>query len=391
MHTYFWFIAGILAGAAAMLLAYPLFLSARHIERRTLSYAGATIAVVVFAFIAFMIYGAFGSPQSLQVDPKLAASSHPSTAGGSRQSADSMESAVARVEARVKNGDGSREDWLLLAQSYEFLGRAEDAAHAREQAGAPAGPAAPAVARGADALRASANGYRQQREYARARDAFGELVKLDAMDADSWADYADVLASLAGGSLRGDAAKAIDRALARDPRHAKALWLRASLAHEERDFAQSLVYWKQLRGVLPATSSDVRIVDANIEEATRLAVDSPAGAGISGTVSVDRRFAARIPAGATLFIYAKAVDSPGPPLAVLRADTGSWPVRFRLDDTLAMIPSRKLSQFDKVVVEARVSRTGQATPATGDLFATSAVLTPAERKPLALVINREVS
>jgi len=84
------------------------------------------------------------------------------------------------------------------------------------------------------------------------------------------------------------------------------------------------------------------------------------------------------------------VDSPGPPLAVLRTTAGTWPVSFRLDDSMAMIPSRRLSQFDKVVVEARVSRTGQATPAAGDLYVTSAVVKPAPGKKIALIINREI-
>jgi len=57
---------------------------------------------------------------------------------------------------------------------------------------------------------------------------------------------------------------------------------------------------------------------------------------------------------------------------------------------MAMIPSRRLSQFDKVVVEARISRSGQATPSAGDLYVTSPVLHPAAGQKLALVINREI-
>jgi cytochrome c-type biogenesis protein CcmH len=55
-----------------------------------------------------------------------------------------------------------------------------------------------------------------------------------------------------------------------------------------------------------------------------------------------------------------------------------------------MIPSRKLSQFERVIVEARISRSGQAAPAPGDLYVASAVLKPSERKKLVLVIDREV-
>ena len=68
----------------------------------------------------------------------------------------------------------------------------------------------------------------------------------------------------------------------------------------------------------------------------------------------------------------------------------AWPVSFRLDDSMAMIPTRKLSQFDKVVVEARISHTGQAAPSSGDLYVTSAVLNPIAGKKLALVISHEI-
>jgi cytochrome c-type biogenesis protein CcmH len=115
-----------------------------------------------------------------------------------------------------------------------------------------------------------------------------------------------------------------------------------------------------------------------------------APAEISGTISIESRLASRVDQGATLFIYAKAADSPGPPLAVMRVAAGNWPVSFLLDDSMSMLPSRRLSQFQKVVVEARVSRSGQATPAAGDLYVTSDTVNPGSRKKLALVINHEI-
>jgi cytochrome c-type biogenesis protein CcmH len=92
------------------------------------------------------------------------------------------------------------------------------------------------------------------------------------MTADAWADFADALASSnPSGSLRGEPAKAIDRALALDPKHAKALWLKASLAHEERRYQDALVAWQQLLALVPPGSSDARIIQANIDEDRRLA------------------------------------------------------------------------------------------------------------------------
>ena len=244
---------------------------------------------------------------------------------------------------------------------------------------------------------------RGQRDYAGARSAYLKVVELRGMSAQSWADYADVLGSLASGSLGGDAGHAIDSALALDPANPKALWLKASQANEQRRYSEALGWWQKLRAVLPADSPDARMVDSNIAEArslagqgqasspaTAAAANAGASAEVSGTVSLDKRFTDRVQSDATLFIYAKAADSPGPPLAVLRTTVAAWPVNFRLDDSMAMMPSRRLSQFDRVVIEARISRSGQATPASGDLYVTSPVLHPAPGTRLALVINREI-
>ncbi len=204
-----------------------------------------------------------------------------------------MEAATQALEARLAAQGGSDEDWNLLAQSYEFMGRGEDEARARQKKIAPQGsltsamaatapvrpmPAAPGktpAALPADgsagSLVAQAEEHRRKREFPQAIEAYRKLVAANAMTADSWADYADALASAPGGSLGGESAKAVDRALALNPKHTKALWLKASLAHEQRRYDEALATWRALLAQMPAGSSDARIIEANIAEAQRLA------------------------------------------------------------------------------------------------------------------------
>lgn len=448
----FSFIAGVLVGVAAVSVAWPLCRNAAALSRRRGAYVRAGAVVASFAVAAGILYFAIGSrhgaerPGTRGAAPASAAAS---TGKGAAAPAKSMDAEVAALEARLAREGGTPADWSLLAQAYDFIGRPEDAKRARAKAGNSAsgpavwqmgagalaaaaadkrpsatGPAAsmppaaaPAAQSAADLERrvaanprdaqswlALADLRRGQRDWAGARAAYTRLVDLRAMSAQSWADYADVLGSIAGGSLVGEAGRAIDNALALNGANRKALWLKASQANEQRRFAEALVWWKKLRDVLPPDSADVRMIDANIAEASSLATPSPtvptgtvtasadsaANTEVSGTVSLDRRLADQVQPDATLFIYAKAADSPGPPLAIVRATVGTWPVNFRLDDSRAMIPSRRLSQFDRVVIEARISRNGQATPAPGDLYVTSQVLRPAAGTRLALVINREI-
>ncbi len=78
---------------------------------------------------------------------------------------------------------------------------------------------------------------RVQRKFAEAEAAYREAVEADPMDADSWADLADSAAAAAGKDLT-KSRDAIMRALAIDPHHHKALWLRASLELQELHYAE---------------------------------------------------------------------------------------------------------------------------------------------------------
>jgi hypothetical protein len=132
-------------------------------------------------------------------------------------------------------------------------------------------PAASAPAGdGVAGLLARAEDHRRKREFTQACDLYASVASQSAMTADAWADYADAQASLTG-HISGEPARSIAAALELDPRHAKALWLQASLAHEERRYADALATWRRLLAVVPPGSSDARIVEANIAEAQRLA------------------------------------------------------------------------------------------------------------------------
>jgi cytochrome c-type biogenesis protein CcmH/NrfG len=214
-----------------------------------------------------------------------------STNSGSMAAASSMEAATAILSARLASSGGSDADWELLAQSFDFLGRAADAARARQHKVAtersledavstsarmlglarPTGTAQTRSGQGDElSLISQAEGHRRKREFKQACEVYSVIVSRGAMTADTWADYADAQASVAG-RLAGEPARAIAAALALDPRHAKALWLNASLAHEQRRYAEAVESWRRLLAIVPPGSSDARIVEANIVEAKRLA------------------------------------------------------------------------------------------------------------------------
>ena len=95
-------------------------------------------------------------------------------------------------------------------------------------------------------------------------------------------------------------------------------------------------------------------------------------APISGTIELTRAFYADRPANGTLFIIARTRPT-GPPLAVLRVPTPSFPHSFEIGQAQVMIPTL---QFDgEIQLSARLDSDGNAmTKLPGDLI--GAVATP---------------
>jgi cytochrome c-type biogenesis protein CcmH len=104
-------------------------------------------------------------------------------------------------------------------------------------------------------------------------------------------------------------------------------------------------------------------------------------------VSVSADLHHRYAPGDTLFIYAQAMEGPPMPLAVVRKQAGDLPLDVVLDDSMAMMPSHRLSAFDKVKLQARISRSGNAQPESGDLAGEIAGVEVANAGKIDLVIN----
>jgi cytochrome c-type biogenesis protein CcmH len=73
------------------------------------------------------------------------------------------------------------------------------------------------------------------------------------------------------------------------------------------------------------------------------------------------------PPGHTLFIYARAASGPPMPLAAIKLKAAVLPLRFVLDDSSALTPGTPLSDAGQLIVGARISASGSATPQPGDL------------------------
>ncbi len=109
---------------------------------------------------------------------------------------------------------------------------------------------------------------------------------------------------------------------------------------------------------------------------------------IGGTVSIAPSLAGKGSATDTLFVFARETNGPPMPVAIMRATKKDLPFTFRLDDSNSMMPSRTLSSVAMVVIVARLSKSGQAMPQSGDLEGMSQPVKPGT-DGVTIVIDRE--
>jgi cytochrome c-type biogenesis protein CcmH len=255
---------------------------------------------------------------------------------------------VERLEARLREKPDDAEGWMLLGRSLGVL-----------------------------------------EQYDRAAEAYARASRLAPGDAGLLADHADALAMARGRRLAGEPFALIKRALEIDPAHIKALALAGSAEFDARNYAAAIGYWERLLKVAPPQSEFARSVAESIAEARSLGSTGPAGKqapaakqaaaanqSLQGIVSIAPGLAAGLSPGDTVFVLARPASGSRMPLAIARTTVAALPYRFTLDDSMAMAPGATISSHAKVVVAARVSKSGNAMPQKGDIEGASAPVAP---------------
>ena len=309
---------------------------------------------LLFGLVGFVVvvaaagYALLGTPQALNSEVAGAAPASAETKGAHPLTTAQIEGMVEKLAARLKEQPDDAEGWAMLGRSYAMLERHEQAV-----------------------------------------PAFKQAMTLRPNDAVLIADYADALAVTNGRKLEGEPDRLIARALQIDPDNLKALSLAGTAAFERKDYAGALLHWQKMTRLAPDSQFSLQI-QSGIDEARKLsggAAATPAApvasaaerpgaprltASISGTVSLAPGLAAKAGPDDTVFVFARPAEGSRMPLAILRKQVKDLPLKFTLDDSLAMSPAAPLSSASRVVVGARISKLGQAIAQPGDLQGVSA-------------------
>jgi cytochrome c-type biogenesis protein CcmH len=223
-------------------------------------------------------------------------------------------------------------------------------------------------------------------QYGQAVDQYAAVLKITGDRADVLVQYADALAMMNGGRMAGRPLELVERALAAEPGHITALWLAGLAAQEANDLPKAREYLLRARAASveahqPTDELDQQLaaldgkpVGADTMPAVAAGDAAPAtppaavdGPSLEVKVALDPALASRIGKDAMLFVLARNPAGMPMPLAVQRLPPSGFPLKVRLDDSMAMSPAAKLSSASEVEVIARISQAGQAMAATGDL------------------------
>jgi cytochrome c-type biogenesis protein CcmH len=309
---------------------------------------GLAIAVAIFIpLLAFGIYFLIGNPWAIEETARA-------IADGQHDDPSTM---LDKLRTKAERNPDDGRTWLMLAKTYAAMERWQDA-----------------------------------------DQAYAKTVTLLPYDAAVLAGYAESQAILKRRVLQGRPMELVRQALEINPSEPKALELAGINAFQEQEFAQAAYFWKQLLKQLPPDSPlamDIALALKDAKGRAEAALGQPldkllgtdqfAGMTINGTLGISPSLKGKIPANATVFLFAKPLDG-GMPAAAIKAAAKDLPLEFELNDTMRIDPNSKLSAQKEVSLIARISISGDAVPKSGDL---EGVLTPVKvgEKNIRLVID----
>lgn len=229
-----------------------------------------------------------------------------------------------------------------------------------------------------------------ERQFALAADAYAMLRGLSGDSANLLAHEADARAMAQGGGFAGEPQRLIELALTLEPENTLVLSLAGIAAFARQDYAEAISKWQQAESNAedPEARATLREAIANARERFAQSAPQAAAAGsLRISVSISDEALEGVEPDDAVFVLARAVDGPSMPLAVVKRQVRDLPLELVFDDSFAMTPQNKLSDHERVVVVARVSRTGTARASSGDPYGQSEAVDVAADSAVEVVIS----
>lgn len=354
----FWILLAVMSLVAVGFAVWPMY---RH--QRSLS-------PLIFASVIFVVALSSGLYYK-QGNPDL-----PSGGASAGAGAPGMDDAINALAERLAANPDNPEGWQMLGRSYMSVGN-----------------------------------------YTGAVEAFEKAVELEsAQNPQSLVSLGEALLASTGSEVDGRVASLFENALALDPNNPQALFYGGIGAFNRGDTNLAADRWERLLSLNPpaeiqgilqqriaewrgepspampdpdaaaAESAAAAPAEAEIKEASGPLSE---GAVVRVNVSLSVEAIAALPAEATVFVIARDVTVPVPPIAAARRRLSELPTSVEIGDRESMVPGRELSTFSEFELIARVSLSGQPGAQPGDWFG-AVIVTPADSNDVELQIQELV-
>ena len=246
--------------------------------------------------------------------------------------------------------------------------------------------------------------YKSTERFAEARAALARALALTPDAPDVLVETAEAQAlSTPGARFDGEPLTLLQRALERDPNHQRGLWLLGIAQFQSGDTDTASATWEKLIATLPEDSPmrdslRQRIDELKAQTGLAASADTPSVPALEVPpaprldirVNLAPELAQRVAPDDVLFVFARAAEGSRAPLAIQRLRAADLPLSITLDDSHAMVPQMNLSSAARIVVGARISRSGNAQAQSGDLETLSEPLSNSHKAVITLTIDQIV-
>jgi len=374
----FWIFAIALFVVSAAIVSWPLFTGPARDK---------IIGLFVFLMIplaGLLMYQNIGTPEAINLvrtTPTQQSAVQQQTAHSEQQG--QMDELIASLQQRMAENPDDPEGWLILGRSLKSMQR-----------------------------------------FAEAETALTNANRLVPGNPSIMVELAEAMLFTSGQPEIGEEPrKLIEAALEIDPNLQKALWIMGLASSQSGDETQAIAYWTRLRDQLDPASAPYQSVTEQIQSAqTRLgqpvspttettmaktpvtapAMSKPAtaepaasqttaaGFGIPATITLGDGIDGTFPPNATLFIFIQPAGGAGMPLAVKRLAPRGFPMSLNFTDADLLQPGGSLQAFDLLDISARISMSGVANVASGDIQANRVTVNTKNVSAIALHLDQRV-
>ncbi len=326
------------------------------VEKRQSATQGRWVAFLLLLFVpvlSVLLYFVLGDPDAIAKQAE-----QQQMMQKQQQAQADIERMVSNLAQRLQNNPDDLEGWMMLGRSFLYMKR-----------------------------------------YQAAADAFAQAYRLQPENVAVVLQYADALAAAHDGKLSGKPAQLIEQALRLQPDNQTALWMSGLASVEAGQLRHALETWQKLASLTDKKSPSYSKLSALIqalqqkqaENDSSKPVANATGVNIQVQVDLSEAFKNQVNPDDTVFIYARALNGPKMPLAIVRKQVKDLPITVNLNDSMAMMPTMKLSTFKQLEVVARVSKSGNAMAQPGDLIGKQDLKKVQAEQTLSVIIDGVVN